>query len=486
MTTPTFLAIDQGTTNTKALLFDLDGRTLAQSSRSTSLSYPRPGWAEQSALDIWTSVQQVIADIVERGHTVSALGLSNQRESILVWDVETGEPLGPCISWQCTRSAPLCDRLKAEGYEPDVVARTGLTLSPMFSAGKLSWLLDQIPDGRVRARMGRIKAGTVDTWLLWNLTGGARHATDHSNASRTQLMNLENLCWDADVARIFDIPAAMLPEILTSDSAFGRTAAGACALPAGAPIHAVLGDSHAALYGHGLSGPGEVKVTCGTGSSVMTVTDTRVWSAHGLSSTIAWSESDRSLHALEGNISVSGLTAAFATRLLGLPDEDALTALAREVEDSGGVSFVPALAGLGAPHWNDEARGTLTGMSLSTRPAHVARAALEAMALQIHDVFEAMSADLHAPLAELNVDGGAARNDTFVQLLSDLIDRPVHRAGVTDVSALGAARMAAKGLGLNMKTSRDRATTFRPTMPATQRQAIVDRWRHALRQATAR
>lgn len=486
MTPQTFLAIDQGTTNTKALLFDLDGKALAQASRPTSLSYPHAGWAEQSALDIWTSVQQVITDIDKSGHPIGAIGLSNQRESIVVWDVSTGQPLGPCVSWQCTRSAPLCERLKAEGYEPDVVARTGLTLSPMFSAGKLSWILDQIPDGRAGAESGRLKAGTVDTWILWNLTGGARHATDHSNASRTQLMNLESLRWDHDVARLFDIPVAMLPEILASDSLFGRTAASACALPEGVPIQAVLGDSHAALYGHGLSGPGEVKVTCGTGSSVMTVTDTRVWSAHGLSSTIAWSENTRSLHALEGNISVSGLTAAFATRLLGLDDEDALTRLANEVEDSGGVSFVPALAGLGAPHWNDEARGTLTGMSLGTRPAHVARAALEAMALQIHDVFEAMSADLHARLAELNVDGGAARNDTFVQLLSDLIDRPVHRAGVTDVSALGAARMAAKGLGLDMKTSRDRATTFRPSMRPSQRQAILERWRLALRQATAR
>lgn len=483
MTPSTILAIDQGTTNTKALLFGLDGVPLAQASRPTTVAYPTPGWAEQSAHDIWTSVSEVIGEIVASGRHVEAIGLSNQRESILVWDTQTGEPLGPCVLWQCTRSAPRCERLKANGYEPDVVARTGLTLNPMFSAGKLAWLLDQIPDGRVRARMGNIKAGTVDSWLLWRLTGGIQHATDHSNASRTQLMNLDSLQWDPEMARLFDIPLAMLPQIRPSDSLFGHTAPGVCALPGGVPIHAILGDSHAALYGHGLSGAGEVKVTCGTGSSVMTVTDARVWSAHGLSSTIAWSEQTRAFHALEGNISVSGLTAAFAARLLGLPDEEALTVLAKGEVDSGGVCFVPALAGLGAPHWNDEARGVLTGMSLGTRPGHVARAALEAMALQIHDVFTAMSADLHAELGELNVDGGAARNDLFVQLLCDLIDRPVRRAGVTEVSALGAARMAAKGLGRDMSVPDQDARVFHPSMSLSDREAILGRWRHALRQA---
>jgi glycerol kinase len=477
------LAIDQGTTNTKALLFDLEGRAVAQASRPTSVTYPAPGWAEQSANDIWASVRDVIAQILAEGHAVEAIGLSNQRESILIWDAESGEPLGPCVLWQCTRSALRCERLKAEGYEPDVVARTGLTLNPMFSAGKLAWLLDQIPDGRARARLGQIKAGTVDSWLLWKLTGGREHATDHSNASRTQLMNLESLQWDPEMARLFDIPIAMLPEIRASDSLFGHTAAGACVLPAGAPIHAILGDSHAALYGHGLSGPGEVKVTCGTGSSVMTVTEARVWSAHGLSSTIAWSDQTRALHALEGNISVSGLTAAFTARMLGLPSEDALTDLALTEPDSGGVAFVPALAGLGAPHWNDEARGILTGMSLGTRPGHIARAALEAMALQIHDVFTAMSADLHTPLGELNVDGGAARNDIFVQLLCDLVDRPVRRASVTDVSALGAARMAAEGLGLEMAAPQGQTKLFQPAMPPAERAAILVRWRQALRRA---
>jgi glycerol kinase len=478
------LAIDQGTTNTKTLLIAPDGQVLARASRPTEVRYPQPGWAEQSAADIWASVVAVIDEVLATGHPVAGIGVSNQRESAILWDAVSGQPLGPCILWQCGRSAPRCEALKAEGYEPDVIARTGLTLNPMFSAGKLAWLLDQDPGLRDRALRGEVKAGTVDSWLLWNLTGGQQHATDHSNASRTQLMNLETLAWDPETARLFDVPLAILPEILPSDSLFGATAAGVTALPAGVPIHAVMGDSHAALYGHGIDGPGRIKATCGTGSSLMTVTDARVWSAHGLSSTIAWSQASGALHALEGNISVSGHTAAFVSRLLGLKDEAALTTLAATVADSGGVCVVPALAGLGAPHWNDEARGLISGMSLGTSPAHVARAALEAIALQIHDVFMAMRADLHGDLPELNVDGGASRNDLLMQILADLIDRPVRRADAAEVSALGAARLAAKGLGfeLHMTGSDDRV--FTPAMPEHVRAELLARWRDALRRAT--
>jgi glycerol kinase len=477
------LAIDQGTTNTKALLVAPSGEILAQASRPTGVSYPRPGWAEQSARDIWASVVAVIAEVAATGHVVAGIGLSNQRESALLWDAASGEPLGPCILWQCGRSAPRCEALKAEGREPEVVARTGLPLNPMFSAGKLAWLLDQAPDLRGRAGRGEVKAGTVDSWLLWKLTGGRRHATEHGNASRTQLMNLETLAWDPEMARLFDVPLAVLPRILASDSLFGETAAGATALPAGVPIHAMLGDSHAALYGHGVDGPGRIKATCGTGSSLMTVTDARIRSAHGLSSTIAWSRASGALHALEGNISVSGHTAAFVAQLLGLPDEAALTALAASVPDSGGVCVVPALAGLGAPHWNDTARGLVSGLSLGATPAHVARAALEAIALQIHDVFMAMQADLEAALPELDVDGGASRNDLLMQLLADLIDRPVRRTDAAEVSALGAARLAARGLGFDLAPSGRQGRTFTPAMPPKVREGILARWRDALRRA---
>jgi glycerol kinase len=477
------LAIDQGTTNTKAVLVGPEGEILAQAARPTKVSYPRPGWAEQSADDIWDSVTGVIDEIVAMGLPVAAIGLSNQRESVVLWDAATGRPVGPCVIWQCGRSAARCEALKAEGYEPDAIARTGLTLNPMFSAGKLAWLLDEAPDGRARAARGELKAGTVDSWLLWNLTGGARHATDHSNASRTQLMNLASLAWDPEMARLFDIPLEVLPQIRPSDSPFGETAGGATALPAGVLIHAAMGDSHAALYGHGLDGPGRIKATCGTGSSLMTVTKARVWSAHGLSSTIAWSRAGGALHALEGNISVSGHTAAFMTRMLNLRDERALTDLALTVPDSGGVTLVPALAGLGAPHWREEARGLISGMDLGTTPAHLARAALEAVALQIHDVFMAMQADLHADLPALNVDGGASRNDVLMQLLADLIDRPVLRADAAELSALGAARLAAEGMGIAVPPVRPAERTFEPAMARGDREAIVARWQDALRRA---
>jgi glycerol kinase len=477
------LAIDQGTTNTKAVLVGPEGEILAQASRPTKVTYPQPGWAESSANDIWASVAGVIEEIVAMGMPVAAIGLSNQRESVVLWDAVTGRPVGPCVIWQCGRSAPRCEALKADGYEPDAIARTGLTLNPMFSAGKLAWLLDNAEGGHARAARGELKAGTVDAWLLWNLTGGTRHATDHSNASRTQLMNLGALAWDPEMARLFDIPLEVLPQILPSDSLFGETASGATALPAGVPIHAAMGDSHAALYGHGLDGPGRIKATCGTGSSLMTVTKERIWSAHGLSSTIAWSRSGGALHALEGNISVSGHTVAFVTKLLGLRDEHALTDLARTVPDSGGVALVPALAGLGAPHWRDEARGLVSGMNLGTTPAHLARAALEAVALQIHDVFMAMQADLHGDLPALNVDGGASRNDVLMQLLADLIDRPVIRADAAELSALGAARLAAEGMGIKAPPVRSAERTFEPAMSAEARGETVARWQGALRRA---
>jgi len=477
------LAIDQGTSNTKALLVAPDGEILARASRPMETSYPRPGWAEQSARGLWASVLAVIDEVVAAGHAVAGIGLSNQRESAVIWDTASGEPLGPCVLWQCGRSASRCEALKAQGHEAEVVARTGLALNPMFSAGKLAWLLDQDPTLRERAGRGEVKAGTVDAWLLWKLTGGRRHATDHSNASRTQLMNLQTLAWDPEMARLFDVPLTVLPEIAPSDSLFGQTAAGATTLPAGVPIHAILGDSHAALYGHGVESPGRVKATCGTGSSLMTVTGARVRSAHGLSSTIAWSRSSGVLHALEGNISVSGQAFAFVGQLLGLEDEAALTALAASVPDSGGVCVVPALAGLGAPHWNDAARGLVSGLSLGSTPAHLARAALEAVALQIHDVFMAMQADLGGVLSELNVDGGAARNDLLMQFLADLIDRPVRRPDTAEVSALGAARLAARGLGFDLALGDGADRVFTPAMTSQVREHILAGWRDALRRA---
>ncbi len=478
----TILAIDQGTTNTKAVLISSDGRIVAMASRPMAVIYPKPGWAEQSAAAIWTTVIEVIAEVMEKagGCTIAGLGISNQRESIILWDSTTGEPIAPCVIWQCRRSSDHCAALRAAGHEAGIVARTGLGLDPLFPATKLAWLLDNTQGARDAAQKGKLRAGTVDSWLIWKLTGGENHATDHSNASRTQLFNLDTLSWDRDLCELFDVPPALLPEVLPSDAFFGVTAEGATVLPKGIPIHAVMGDSHAAAFGHGISESGNVKVTLGTGSSLMAVTGTRLVSTHGLSSTIAWSRGGKVLYALEGNIAVSGHTAAFARRLLGLKDEQELSDLARTVNSSDGVSFVPALAGLGAPHWRDRARGLICGMSLGTTPAHIARAALEAIALQIVDVLGAMEADLGSDIPLLFVDGGASRNDFLMQLLADLADCRVERGSNTEVSLFGAGRMAAEALDIWQNPTDSTAVHFCRAITDEVRHQLLRQWRSAV------
>ena len=478
------LAIDQGTTNTKALLVAADGRVLHQASVPNTVSYPQPGWAEQSATALVDGVKQVIADVVAKaGSTdrVAAVAISNQRESIVVWDAATGEPIGPCIIWQCRRSAPKCEALRAAGHARAIEDKTGLALDPLFPAAKIAWLLDNVPGARVRAERGELRAGTVDSWLLWTLTRGSVHATDHSNASRTQLFDTAALRWDKQLAALFDVPTTLLPEVRSSDSEFGHLAAGVTALPAGTPIRAMIGDSHAALFGHGVRAPGTVKATYGTGTSLMALTPERVLSSHGLSSTIAWSIAGTVSHAIEGNISVSGQAAAFMAQLLGLPDAAALSALASSVSDSNGATFVPALVGLGAPHWRADARGTITGMSLGTTPAHLARAAIEAIAFQTADVFSAMEQDMGAPMAELRADGGASRNAFLMQFQADILGRPVATAAAAEVSALGAAALAFASMGIDMAPV-PAAGRHAPTMASAERDSHRQRWHAAIAQ----
>jgi glycerol kinase len=485
MTQQLVLAIDQGTTNTKALLVAPDGSVRLSRARAMHVNYPRAGWAEQSASDIWEAVAALIAELAAAADAadIVAVAISNQRETVVVWDAESGRPLAPAIIWQCRRSTERCAALRSAGHEAEIVKRTGLALDPLFPAAKIAWLLDSIPGARERANRGELRCGTIDSWLLWNLTGGAVHATDHSNAARTQLFNIETLAWDPELGRLFDVPLSLLPAIMPSDSSFGNVAPGLTALADGTPVHAMIGDSHAALFAHAASGA-RTKVTIGTGSSVMTATKGRVNSSHGLSSTIAWSQGDAIQYALEGNISVSGHAASFATTLLGLVDEAALTGLAASVDDSGGVVFVPALAGLGAPHWCSEARGEITGLSLSTRPEHIARATIEAIALQIGDVVAAFDADLGTVLPELSVDGGAARNGLLMQLLADLLDREIVRPAITEASALGAARLARSALGIagpgeiSVQTQR-----FAPALSAERRAFLVGRWGGAVARA---
>ena len=472
------LTIDQGTTNTKALLVGEDGSLLARGTTQVRVDHPEAGWAEQSAEAIRDSVAEAIRQAVSAGPQVdiAAIAISNQRESVAIWDGETGEPLGPCVIWQCRRSAPLCAKLREGGFEALIRERTGLGLDPLFSSGKLTWLLERAPSDRP------IKAGTVDSWLIWNLTAGAVHATDASNASRTQLLALETVEWEDEILALFGIPKAVLPQVRASDADFGVTKGGFAGLPDGIPIRAVMGDSHAACFGHGISQPGHVKVTIGTGSSLMSPTGKRSGSRHGLSETIAWSAGGKVLYALEGNITVSGHTAAFACELLGIKDPEALTALALTVEDSDGVSFVPALAGLGAPHWKDEARGVICGMNLRTRPAHVARASIEAIAHQICDVVEAMDADLDTPLQSISADGSAARNDFLLQMIADFSGKPVQRPANTDLSALGAAMMAWRSASSRAASNQD-LSKFQPQLDGNFRIESRNQWRNAIKKA---
>lgn len=481
------LAIDQGTTNTKAIAVDRQGAIVAQASVPMAVAYPRPGWAEQSAAGIWDSVRTVIAETAQQVQgPIATLAISNQRETIVLWDARTGEPIGPAVIWQCRRSADRCDALRHAGHANEIETLTGLGLDPLFPAAKVAWLLDETPGAREKAEAGALRAGTVDSWLLWNFTGGEVHATDHSNASRTQLFNTESLQWDPRLAELFDVPLSLLPAVLPSDSRFGETAGGVTALPAGIPIQAMIGDSHAALFGHGVRQPGMVKATYGTGSSLMTLTAARVLSRHGLSSTIAWSTSEGGIaYAIEGNISVSGQAASFAAQLLGLGSAAELAALATTVDSSDGVVFVPALVGLGAPHWRADARGTLTGMSLGTRPAHVALAAIEAIAFQVADVCSAMEADLGAPLSALSVDGGASRNDDLMQFEADVTGCRIVRGEVPEVSAIGAASMAASGLGWGPIAAPGKRREFEPRYRAAERAAARARWQHAVAQALA-
>jgi len=444
------LAIDQGTTNTKVLALDPDGRVVARHSVPTPIAYPQPGWVEQSGDEIWRATTAAIEGCIAalpKGATVAAIGISNQRESVLLWRRSTGETVGPCVTWQCRRSSDLIDALRSPDVEESVVSKTGLGLDPLFPAAKIGWLLDAYPEARALAGRGDLCAGTIDSWLLFNLTGREVHATDASNASRTQLFDIHRQIWSDELCALFGVPGAILPRIHDSDARFGAAKSIHRRLE-GVPVYAMMGDSHAALFGHGVRSPGAVKATYGTGSSLMTLTETPVRSRSGLSTTVAWRRSGKTAYALEGNISVSAQAAAWMADLMGLPDVAALTELAAKSGGGGAVCFVPALAGLGAPYWKDRARAALTGMSLATSRSDVARATLEAIALQICDVFGAMEHDLGASLARLSVDGGATQNDLLMQFQADLLGRPVQRLKILELSAFGAGTLAGAASGV--------------------------------------
>lgn len=436
------LAIDQGTTNSKAVLVSTDGAILSRGASPVGIEHPQPGWVEQSPTRIWTSVVEAIAACLAAGPAVEILGIavSNQRESVTAWDAVTGEPLGPVVSWQCRRSAPACAALNAAGHAARVSELTGLPIDPMFPGPKMRWLLDRVPSGR------EVRLGTIDAWLIHCLTGGTVHACDASNAARSQLFDLQRQCWSEELGELFGVPLSVLPEVRDSAGDFGRTL-GVPGLPDGVPVRAAIGDSHAALFGHGAFRPGDGKVTFGTGSSVMTTLPEFVAPERGITTTIAWSIGGKATYAFEGNILVSASALPWMATMMGLPDVQALTELAATVESST-VGFVPAFVGLGAPYWHSDARGLFSGLTFNATRADMARAVTDSMAFQVRDVISAMNAQSPVPLGRIFVDGGPSRNLFLMQCVSDLLGHPLIQRDAPEASALGAAYLAGLSLGL--------------------------------------
>jgi glycerol kinase len=490
---PFILAIDQGTTNTKALLMARSGDVAASASSPLAISFPQPGWVEQDATALWNSVVEAADACIQQVEPaeIAAIGISNQRESAVVWDRRTGRPAGPCVIWQCRRTAAICAQLRESGQDSFIQERSGLAIDPLFSASKIAWLLDHVEDGRRRAARGELCAGTVDSWLLWNLTGGATHSTDASNASRTQLLNLQQAAWDSDLTELFHIPVSCLPEVRPSSGVFGHTVA-VGRVPAGVPVGSLIGDSHAALFGHAAFVPGMAKATYGTGSSLMTLTEAPVASRHGLSTTIAWAAGGRVWYALEGNITNTGGTVQWLGDFLGLPNPaEGIADLAATVPQTDGVYLVPAFAGLGAPHWDAGARGLIFGLTRGSAAGHVARAAVESIAYQIRDVFEAMGHDAGIALPVLLADGGASRNNLLMQFQSDILDRPVIRSKSADLSARGAAWLAGLAVGFwnspaELAALSKEGDRFTPSMAPARRTELLEGWSDALARSRSR
>ncbi len=483
------LAIDQGTTNTKALLVDRSGEPVFRTACAVPLIHLPSGFVEQDPVLLFQSVIKVIdecrayADRV--GGVMEGLAISNQRETAVAWDSKTGEPVANAISWQCGRSAGICNRLA--GYAGEMRKRTGLPLAPLTTGGKWAWLLENNSPARAFAEKGNLCLGTVDAWLVFKLTAGSIHATDFSNASRTGLLNLDGLCWDHELLAAFGIPCRAMPQLRSSSGEFGRCAA--IRGLDGVPILAAIGDSHAAMFGHGRYDPGTVKATYGTGSSLMTLTASLIPETPSLARTIAWSINGRTQFALEGNIAMTGSAVQWVGEFLQSPNATAdAVALAANVPDSNGVYFVPAMVGLGAPYWDAKARGIIAGLGRSHTTAHLARAAIDAIAYQVADVFFAMEEAAGEHVRELYTDGGATRNEDLMQFQAGILGRPVLRSSNEDLSALGAAWLAGLALGWwgsldDIEALPHRTDRFEPSLGQAERDRLYGGWKKAVRAA---
>jgi glycerol kinase len=485
---PYILSIDQGTTGSRALIVDHDGGVRGRGYAEIRQYYPRPGWVEHDALEIWQKTLQAIAEAKQAAGAVdkdiAAIGITNQRETTMLIDRRSGKPVGRAIVWQCRRTAGRCDELRAQGLADSVRAKTGLVIDAYFSATKLEWLLDSSPELRRLAERGQVLFATVDAWLTWKLTEGKVHATDFSNASRTMLFNINSLEWDNDLLELFRVPRAALPEVRPSSGLFGYTASGI-------PVSGVAGDQQAALFGQGCYEPGMAKATYGTGAFVLMNTGEKaIASEHGLLTTLACTTSGKAEYALEGSIFVAGAAVQWLRDELKLIGEAAESEhLAMRVEDTGGVYFVPAFVGLGAPYWDMRARGMLIGLTRGSGRAQITRAALESMAYQVADVVEAMLDDAGLPLVELRADGGAARNDFLMQFQADITDARVSRPEMLESTALGAAYLAGLATGFwqshqELETLREsNRTTFVPRLDAAQRRLLRLGWTRAVERA---
>ncbi len=485
------MAIDQGTTGTTVVLLGDQLEVVGRATTEFAQVYPRPGWVEHDPEAIWASVVASIEKaLASSGGTVPvAIGITNQRETTVLWDRRTGKPIHNAIVWQCRRTAPLCRTLKERGLEPLFRKRTGLVLDPYFSGTKIRWLLDHVPGARARAEAGELAFGTIDTYLTWRLTGGRVHVTDASNASRTLLMNLETLDWDDDLLALMEVPRAVLPEIRGSSEVYGETW-NCPPLPDGVPVAGMAGDQQAALFGQLCFEPGTAKCTYGTGAFLLMNTGGRpVASTNGLLTTVAWRIGDEVTYALEGSAFIAGAAVQWMRDGLGVIQRaEDIETLARQVGDSGGLVFVPALAGLGAPHWRPEARGLIHGIDRGTTLAHLARAVLEGIALQNYDLLGAMQRDFGRALKRLQVDGGAAANDLLMQFQADLIRVDIVRPRVLETTAIGAALLAGLAVGvwkdresLLAAWSADRR--FVPAMPEDEVRRHLERWAAAVAKA---
>ncbi len=489
------LAIDQGTTGSTALVVSLEGETLGRATTEFRQHFPKPGWVEHDTRELWgsveTSVREAIASAGIKPTDLAAIGITNQRETTVIWDRKTGEPIARAIVWQCRRTADVCDKLKAEGHEARVREKTGLVIDAYFSGTKIAWLLDNVSGARARAEKGELAFGTIDSFVVSKLTGGAVHVTDVTNASRTLLCDIQNVAWDKGLCELFRVPENVLPKIVGSAEVVAHTKS-AGFLPDGIPISGIAGDQQAALFGQACFDEGDAKCTYGTGAfALMNIGKKSLRSTHGLVTTIAWKVGGEVVYALEGSAFIAGAAVQWLRDGLGIIKTAAdIEPLAKQVESSDGCVFVPALAGLGAPYWDQDARGTITGITRGTTAAHLARATLEGIAFEVADLLLAMTKDASRPIARLRVDGGAAKNDLLMQFQADLLGVAIDRPTDVESTGRGAAMLAAVGADLARPADAARLVKkdkdFAPKMDKTARDAHLARWHQAIVQTRAK